>query len=78
MLLVVDNDSSKIGGLMPTHFLSSKIFLSESEKLGLGDLIYKTRSFMVHNYREITPNQDALIDDINYWFEKLIIEILKL
>lgn len=49
---------------------------TDYEESGLGDLIYSIRSFLVHNYRELTENQKNLIDDINYWFENLIIKIL--
>jgi hypothetical protein len=42
------------------------------EKSDLGDLIYAIRNILVHNYREVTDDQENLLKEITFGFEIMI------
>ncbi len=48
----------------------------EKKDYNLADLIYEVRTFLVHSYRRITNKQKILMEDINFYFERIIIYLL--
>jgi len=64
--------SPELEGLF-LDFLNIK---EKDEKTSLADLLYSVRTFLVHNYRQVTIQQKNLIGDINFYFERIVIYLL--
>lgn len=72
------NEYAKVNSPELYDLLSDFLSLREQDKAKntLADLLYKVRSFLVHNYRQIEPKQVNLMGDINFYFERIIIYLL--
>lgn len=48
----------------------------KNQSYTLAYLLYKTRTFLVHNLRDIKLEQKNLMNDINFYFERVVIYLL--
>ncbi len=49
---------------------------AEKNNYSLPILLYRVRNLLVHDYRNITTKQKRLMEDINFYFEKIVIYLL--
>ncbi len=48
----------------------------KKEKTDVGDSLYSVRCLVFHNYGSIPPESRKIVEDINFIFEKIVIELL--
>ena len=53
-----------------------QVTVDKRKNYNLAYLLYRVRTFLVHEYRKITPEQKTLMEEINFYFERIIIDLL--